>query len=88
MDGDETRNTITILIFGMLIGSWVCIVTDFMLGSWMWLIALAITGIVYLFYKFFKHYEQTGAFGGLSMLLILIGLELGGLISTYLSGGL
>ena len=87
MDGEGTKNTITILIFGMLIGSWVSIVTDFMLSTWMWMIALLITGGLYAFTKFIKQYQQEG-FGYLSMLLILIGLTLGGLISTYLSGGL
>ena len=75
-------------MIGLVLGGWVSIILRFGITSLFWGILTLILGVIYIFLKFFKHHQQTGVIGMLTLIELLSFACINGLISTSLWGGI
>jgi len=84
----DTNIKISLTLFGMLVGGWISIATQFMFSTFLWGIFLLVVVVIFIFLRIKKGNEVQIGFGWQHMILILFGIVLNGLISTFLVGGL
>jgi hypothetical protein len=76
-----------IWMIGLVLGGWIAIMIGFSITEIFWGILIVMVGVIYLFLRFFKRYEQQGTIGLLTLVELVNFICINGLISTFLWGG-